>query len=174
MAIWKEIRKALNSTLGTANFKPLDKLIEGYILRNKTFIPSENTTLMNWDNAFELMSSSAGEVKTIGTFKPYVSGFANLKIGAYTSNRFNAQAYIKIYEDGVLRHNTPNSSEDTSNVVSMNNIEFKADKTYKFDFVSQTIGSSSAHTHFNFLKINADVVDGFPHDYTIGGWCDWF
>ena len=29
MAIWKEIRKAINSTLGTREFKPLDKMIMG-------------------------------------------------------------------------------------------------------------------------------------------------
>ena len=28
MSVWGEIKKALNSTLGTANFKPLDKIIE--------------------------------------------------------------------------------------------------------------------------------------------------
>lgn len=29
MAFWKEIRKALNSTFGTAEFEPLDKIIKG-------------------------------------------------------------------------------------------------------------------------------------------------
>ena len=41
MAIWKELRKALNSPLGTANFKPLDKLIQDYVKSGiKTYVNS--------------------------------------------------------------------------------------------------------------------------------------
>ena len=189
--MWAGIKHAINNTLGTTAFKPLNTLIqnminsqtttlqgnintqtqtiEGYILRNKTFIPSENT-LINWNNAFELYSSTAGAVKTIGTFKPYVSGFANLRIGARTLNRQYAEVQIKIYEDNILRHNHRINSESESSVYSMNNVEFKAGKTYRFDFVAQTVnGTNNMSTDFYFLKFNADIVDGFPYDYTIGG-----
>lgn len=176
--MWAGIKHAINSTLGTTKFKPLDKLmddqtkeIEQYILRNKTFIPSNNT-LITWDNAFTLISTTAGVVKTIGTFKPYISGFANLNLWTHTLRGADALVYIRIYEDNVLKReevvNLENYIED-SKTFDILNVEFKSGKTYRFDFVAKSRGTTHQETGFHYLKFNADLLDGFPYDYTIGG-----
>ena len=185
MAIWKEIRKALNNTLGTNNFKPLNeqinthfeqtkaqtneqtKTIESYILRNKRFIPSSNT-LMIWDNYFELISTTAGVKKVIGTFKPYISGFANIVFSAYTLHNGYCHAIINIYEEDTLKRTQTVYTESSTEEYTFENFEFMSGKQYKFEFVAQTDYADKI-TRFNYLKLNADLIDGFPYDYTIGG-----
>ena len=174
MAIWKEIRKALNNTLGTNEFKPLNeqineqtKTIESYILRNKSFMPSNNT-LMIWNTSFLLTSTKEGTKKVIGTFKPYISGFANIVFSVFTYNSNYCHAIINVYEDNTLKITETIYSEDMEKEYTFDNFEFVPGKQYKFEVVSKT-DKNQAGIQFNYLKLNADLINGFPYDYTIGG-----
>ena len=177
--MWAGIKHALNSTLGTSAFKPLNvqideqtDLIESFILRNKRYIASENT-LVSWNNAFELQSLPTGATRTIGTFKPYISGFANIKIWAYTLNGDYSRVNIKVYEDNTLKYETGGFSNennfDDAYTVEIENCYFVANKEYRFEFVSTTRPQQpNIGTGFKYLKLNADIIDGFAYDYTIG------
>lgn len=158
---------ALNSTLGTEDFQPLDKLIESYILRNKKYILSDKI-LAIWKNSIWYRKEEAIEY-VIGTFKSYISGFASLELYCYTDNNDHRRFSWKIYEDDVLISDIilfNESSLDAAKII--NPFHIQANKNYKF-VISIPYTNYSVGIHFEEMIMKADVINGAPYDYTIGG-----
>ena len=67
MGIWKEIKYALNSTLGTEKFKPLDNLI----LNNRMFVANSDFVVKNFN-----VNNGAihDDVETFAQFKSEIGG----------------------------------------------------------------------------------------------------
>lgn len=71
MSIWKEIKKAINSTLGTSDFKPLDQIITD----GKGLVASDNLY-------YRLNSYSGDELTTMLTATMNVKGSMRIKASA--------------------------------------------------------------------------------------------
>lgn len=94
MGIWTGIKHALNSTLGTENFKPLDKIIEG----QKRFVASDDK-LVAASGHFGTESNFLSFLK----FTPKLDGTLKLQYTAESSNgSLTVPLSVRIYKDGIL------------------------------------------------------------------------
>lgn len=84
----KGIKYALNSSVGTKHFKPLDKMIDEAI----TLVPSEEKTLISWD---EFRVDNKTEKRF--TLNAVVNGGCYLSIAAPETDDW---VYINIYING--------------------------------------------------------------------------
>lgn len=82
MGIWAEIKHAINSTLGTNEFIPLDKLI-----KSQRTLGASDSTLIVLSNS---TTSTGSIVKTIGTVKSNVKGNVRLRIYGYGTSGVTA------------------------------------------------------------------------------------
>lgn len=110
MGLWAGIKYALNSTLGTPNFKPLDKIFTDTDQRNKRFVIDESE---------ELLSQRLDTTNNNMYFYPEISGRILVKVlgggstayvGIYENDTkltsLKASTTEKTYELSVLRGNT--------------------------------------------------------------------
>lgn len=75
MGFWSGIKHALNSTLGTSEFKPLDKIIEG----QRTLAASDSVIKVLLSTSQNISSSQL----TVGSFTPQVDGSVRIS-GKFT------------------------------------------------------------------------------------------
>ena len=73
MGIWAEIKYALNSTVGTDLFRPLDKIING----TKVLQPSDENLYDLYTLSNDEMTSAVPQ-KHINSFRTYLSGTVKL------------------------------------------------------------------------------------------------
>ena len=94
MSLWSQIKYAMNSTLGTSEFKPLDKIIEG----QRTWGAGE-PTIKILRESFSSMSETE-----LGTFTPKVGG--SIRIAANLVNTHasyaSSTATLYVYEGDTL------------------------------------------------------------------------
>ena len=103
MGIWAEIKRALNSTVGTEKFKSLDKMIMGV----KGLVSSNNLYAHILNNSITVAS---GETKTIDLIKMMWSGSVKVAITTYKSA--DKVASVGVSKNGV-QIATSNISEGT-------------------------------------------------------------
>ena len=114
MAIWKEIRKALNSTLGTANFKSLDKIIKDEIDGQRSLAASDNVMTVLANNLYLYEVS----IKVPKYFIPLKSGSVRVMLttrtgssGNNTTFRVRIENYMgEVASKEVTFGGTPNES----------------------------------------------------------------
>lgn len=97
MGIWAGIKYALNSTLGTDEFEPLDQLII-----NSVYLTGTNDVLYTLGNA-----SSIDGSKTIFEKKVNISGVMRLTAeDIYDESSLNLSVYINGEYDSFMKRNT--------------------------------------------------------------------
>ncbi len=122
MGIWAGIKHALNSTLGTKDFEPLDKLI---VSKTKTIAS---------DELYESLPSRSITVGGASTIK--TSNFPRLKMKGYGTLRLKATLGIELYGEmwvtfNVLKNDETVTSlnlrlgEDVTNKEFSRNISFE-------------------------------------------------
>ncbi len=150
---WGEIKKAINSTIGTAGFQPLDAIIKG----QKTFVASDNTMIVLSAQSEKTWSDGA----TIGTFTPKTSGSVRLmaEIGNGYSER---DAGIMVQKNGI----TVTDFYADSGVMRVMSADFQAEADATYTLIIAVTGTGyTAKT--NYIRICADIVDGSLFEYTI-------
>lgn len=144
---WAEIKRAINSTVGTDEFQPLDKMIMG----NWNLVESNNTYLFETP----LYSSSAGTHTLSTTFKMKANGTARIRLlAAYSANITCA---FEIYKNGQLyKSNSLTGINTSTNVSFIVPVSFKTDDLFTFKLV-RTIGSGNISS-INEISVLCDAV----------------
>lgn len=184
MGIWAGIKHALNSTLGTSDFKPLDELIADKIAKIVS-----GKSLAASDTTYKTLSSSAVSVEVETLSENYVKLGNSFTVNAPGSIRIIASVTNPRYTDDMgTSYTTQNAkiyivkgSINYSPVDELSNIFATIDtgitsnaetKTVKYDLTvsagttySVLIGDSTNKFHdkyltCNSLKIGAAVVEG--------------
>ena len=159
MGIWTGIKHTLNSTLGTADFQPLDKIIKS----QRTYGPSDDVLVTLASGARIALSTTETKIPNI-KFTPLVSG--TLKVTAdftitATSGKTNT-AFLEIYKNGEkylsgsagLSVSGTGSTTTSTKTISIN-CPIEKDATYEFYFYKS--GGSAAI--FNNLELCGRIVD---------------
>ena len=119
MGLWAGIKYALNSTLGTTNFKPLDKIFTDTDQRNKRFVIDESE---------ELLSQRLDTTNNNMYFYPEISGRILVKVAA------GSTGYVVVYEnDTKLTSLKASSLEDKTYELSV-----LRGNTYRFNIVEHS------------------------------------
>lgn len=99
MGIWKDIKYALNSTLGTSSFKPLNELID----ENSEYIlcPSD-MILQSLNEDYDISRSLRNEEVFSKSYKVNIGGMVKISLYGYcTGGRYDStQGEFKIYKNG--------------------------------------------------------------------------
>lgn len=139
---------AINSTLGTDDFKPLDQIIKG----EKLFMASDYPIVVLVTNDTKAVGT---EYITIGKFKPHVNGTIRLKLNIESLYGTGDDLFIQILKDNTVIHSSTykikNALSDLSldiNVVANSSYTFQIKRTY-----------SSALVTLKNASINAQVTD---------------
>ena len=151
--MWSYIKKAINSTLGTNDFEPLNELF----FKNKALNASENLYYTIQSESVKVEEGKTYKIPK--SIKMYNSGSITIKsnLKAPYGRKYT---YLNIYINNVLYKqlsSTTNANETTevSTVVS-----FNADDVITFGiFVELTSASSTKYGEFSNLRICADMVD---------------
>lgn len=84
MGVWAEVKHALNSTIGTNNFKPLNELILDSIYLTATddvlYSIGDVMTSENEETVFEKTAECSGAVKITGEILNDIGRYNNIKI----------------------------------------------------------------------------------------------
>lgn len=173
MGIWKEIRYALNSTLGTTEFRPLDELIR---YGGKQLIASDNTFLKLPISTARAESNQLNGKYGCETtdevvafrFTPLVGGSVRMtgtmNITDSRSGDIYAIGRLRIYVNDVLTHTISqnNSSGSPATVAVSQDIVFNAKDRIKVTLQSETTTSGTTMSHsveLSNIYLKADVTD---------------
>ena len=171
MSIWSGIKTALNSTLGTSEFKPLDKLIR---FEGKNLVVSDTAFLKPSITAKEISTDygnqTSGKVVDVITIKPRVSGSVRM-VGGVTiySTTANTPTYanIVVYVNGVQKYDfsknyTFASGSTYLSTTITGDIAFNAGDTVSLKFKVR-LGSSSdtslGRATLSSIQFNAITTD---------------
>lgn len=112
MGIWKDIKYALNSTLGTTNFKPLNELID----ENSEYIlcPSD-MILQSLNEDYVIGRGLRNEEVFSKSYKVNIGGVVKISLYGYcTGGRYDStQGEFKIYKNGSEIKSSKLSSDST-------------------------------------------------------------
>ena len=162
MGIWAEIKMALNSTLLTPDFKPLDLVIQDSFIAGRELIASDTPyKLLIQDGDYTVEGSGAQQ--TIVTIKPKTDGSLRLKWDDFRTTSANNSTGC-IYKNGVSLFSPPVSTS-TMKPDSVDILYSKGDTIE----VTLTVSSSMLRGHFKIknLMICADVIDGRVLEVTL-------
>lgn len=142
---------AINSTLGTEDFKPLDKIITD----GKSLISSDNLYYQIFIG--EKYISGLDDVKTFKIPKKIkfnLNGTINLKYYLYNSSDRN-HAVLELYKNNVLYKSLIGTPQETlrSQLIEVN----KKDEFYFI--LKNTSPGGDNHSYLKDLFIYADVID---------------
>ena len=132
MSLWSQIKYAMNSTLGTSEFKPLDKIIEG----QRTWGAS--------DVLIKLLTTSAGYFSdtTLGSFTPKVGGSVRVFAFAFAENYVGDSAYLRVYRGDTLVAST--SAKITNNGTTPMSIDISITAGEKYTVKGYTSSTTSS------------------------------
>lgn len=148
MSIWTEIKHALNSTLGTDEFKPLNEIVAG------------NWNLAVSDSLYMAKTSeiSFNETKKTFTYNTKLIFLADgiIKLSAplqATSSAYQQPYVFNIYEDGILVNSVENyvPVQSTKSSVSLT-FNIKKQRVYSFT-LERGISNPQSVTPTGELKI---------------------
>ena len=147
---------AINSTLGTDKFKPLNELVKDEILRGKGLIASENIYYPNLINETISYNRGTNYDKTYPfELKFNVNGSANLI--AITNGQGSEGGNLEIYKNGEIYASMTllNSSVEQQRIV---NLTFSMYDVFTFRISGRGVGASPSLIIRN-LNICADIID---------------
>lgn len=146
---WAKIKKAINSTLGTEEFKPLDKLILG----EKRFVANSDIVLHSF------ISERVALDFTSDKFVSKLNGTLLLKING--SGGGSTSCYYHIYENGVEIYKSGftdlNNSLKTHylNVVAGNKYHIKVTENYSGTIYLTTLQLCGMVMDTNYFEIES-------------------
>ena len=151
---WVQIKRALNRSLGTKEFKPLDELIKG----QKTLIASDNLYSYIGTPGASWSASQANTTQLPMTLKMNTSGSARIYFEGSSLNS-TYLGYLYIYKNGVREYSYLISVAPAVNEFYplTYDTSFTKGDVYSFELVS-TISVCTVNIA-NF-QLKADVVDG--------------
>lgn len=142
MGIWSGIKHALNSTLGTEEFQPLDQIIKGQkiLIANDNVIAVISNSLVNGNAIYPTI------------FTPKINGVIRILVKGFSTDRNNSSQYIMIFENGIRKYNylLPNQSSGVSE--GSIDIPVIAGSAYSFQ--------QSGYAYVYSIYIGAYVIDG--------------
>ena len=152
MGIWNEIKKALNSTLGTSEFKPLNEIMTDLVFSERIFVPSDRLyyTLFDGDIAgLEKPDGSPLENK-VDLFVSQIEGSFDmgLKLGHYTR--------ATLYKNGVNIW-SGYVSGSTGETKTISGIAVNKGDAFSLGVEGY---NSSNYGHIYHAKIYAEILDG--------------
>ena len=174
MSIWAGIKYALNSTLGTSGFKPLDKLIR---FEGKKLVASDTAFLKIPISTIYLSTTygeqpDGSELVDICTMKPLVGGTARLSANMTiwsTKSGTGTYAYVYVYVNGVKKHTFSQYYELSSGGSSSVSRELTGDITFdandeitfklKVDLSGTVSSNSSGRVKLSTMQLNAITTD---------------
>ena len=139
MGFWAGIKHALNSTLGTEDFIPLDKLIKG----QRTLAASDATIAVLVNSTTAITNQ---EVKY--SFVPKTKGAVRIIANGYNSSG-SSNAYIKIYKNG-----TQTALLEIGTGTQIRSIDISVTKSSVYTF------EITKYAYIYNLYIGAQIVDG--------------
>lgn len=127
---WAEIKNAVNSTVGTNNFKPLNEIIRG----NWNLIESDKVYI---SEVPEYTSSSSSETYNISnSFRFKAPGTANIRLRA--SYESTTTYNFEIYKNGTIYKTITRSGNDTAYItVIQDTISFVENDLITFRLVKK-------------------------------------
>ena len=151
--MWSYIKKAINSTLGTNDFEPLNELF----FKSKALNASENLYYTIQSESVKVEEGKTYKIPK--SIKMYNSGSITIKSNLESPyNR--AYTYLRIYINNVLYKtlSSETTSPETTEVSTI--VSFNAGDIITFEiFVDFTSSSSTQYGKFSNLRICADMVD---------------
>lgn len=99
---WAEVKYALNSTLGTDEFMPLNKVI----INTKVIEPDSNTELWTPDLKYSELSGMQSTEKEIAKFRMFLKGKIYIKVSTTLYKTATSTPYttvLKWYVNGTLK-----------------------------------------------------------------------
>lgn len=140
MSIWAGIKHALNSTLGTSDFKPLDQLIIG----ERAFVAS--------DTAYSVMLDGAqSTTATIGSFTPKLDGYVRVIAKVQTTALSGTTSSIQVGNKYMY------FAGGNGEVVKSIDIRVTANASYVVSWT--TAGSGTGRHQLNNVIIGAQIAD---------------
>lgn len=172
---WSKIKKAINSTLGTDDFKPIDVMLKEAFADIKTRFSNLTTSLTIGENQFIVEKSRNCELaqKAAQTAIPVTSINVNnstlivnnVKVGIYIFNKYtsyypspDAEARLTGYvsdmvyiSDAVLNRKKPDNVTDTSN--RNLTIMSSSGNAFTLDYINKTLTSlDSSYTDYAYIS----------------------
>lgn len=145
---WVEIKHAVNSTLGTSDFKPLDKLIEDYFASQYTMIESDD---LYFKFAKETLPTFTANTETEINTKFKATRNGNMKIGVDFDLVLNAtNNTIRVKRNGEVAEEFTNVGYNAGEKFAT--IYVKPDDEITFSFIS-TKGPTSSGKYYAQISI---------------------
>lgn len=154
---WEEIKYAVNSTLGTDEFLPLDEIIKNL----KTYVASDEHIIDLVTSQISVQAISTTPVQ-IGFIKPKVNGSIRLKVTGYrVTTGYNLNLGISRDGGEIEQVGSFSTSEDTltEDIIIHNNEEISI-------LVYTNRGNGYVTGDITSASINASVVDTSMIEYT--------
>ena len=145
---------AINSTLGTKDFKPLDKLIKD----QRTYVAGDELLVILLNSSISGVSSTETIIPNVN-FTSMVDGSISVFAHLYISDHNQGTLYISIYEDDVKISSFSASGKGIStseNVTISNDIIIK--KGSKYTFYLQSTNRNGYPILYS-LRLCGHVVD---------------
>ena len=152
MSIWAEIKHALNSTLGTNDFEPLNELF----FKNKALNASENLYYIIQSESVKVEEGKTYKIPK--SIKMYNSGSVTIKSDLRGPD-YDRYTYLNIYINNVLYKQL--SAYDTTSMQEVSTIvSFNAGDVITFEIFVQAVGvTHKKYGEFANLRICADMID---------------
>lgn len=147
MGLWTGIKHALNSTLGTENFQPLDKIIEG------------QRTLAASDNVIRVITPPTGSFRnqtSIGSFTPKVGN--SIRVSVVFAPNSATNKTVQLYVGGGGKNFSTSATFNATTGVTTNgfmeiDVPIEAGVTYGISM------SSSDSIRVVSCKLCASITD---------------
>ncbi len=147
MGLWASIKKTLNSTLGTSDFQPLDKIITG------------QRTLAASDSVLNVVFSGSTNVSTsreiIGEFTPKVNGSIRILVTYENSSVSSRTFYIEVVKSDngiIVAEKSLTASGEQLNHLFID-VPIEANVQYEINV------NASAGVKVKSVNIGAQIVD---------------
>lgn len=165
MGFWSGIKHALNSTLGTADFQPLDKIIKS----QRTYGPSDDVLVTLASGLSMTITSTLKKVPNV-KFVPLVDGtlkvMANVTI-VVSGLGESTSIYFQIYKNGesylsksIGKTGTASGAQRSTQTLEIN---CPIEKGATYEFYTYVSGSNSI---LNNLELGGQIVDLSMLEYT--------
>lgn len=145
MSMWAGIKYAINSTLGTSDFKPLDKMYKDSLV----LVGDRNaiTSKKNFGT-----STRFGDVATIGNY----SGIVNVYVYTAWTSTGRRRGLFSIYKNGVRVYDSPivlvSSSTDEQGAIISDYIPISVSPGDQISFYAPTYYNASGNTDTNAVS----------------------
>lgn len=154
MGFWVGIKKALNSTVGTSDFAPLDKVF----LKQKQLVASDSPylTIMGGSKVVPLPTSGSNTVYTTLPHQIQMVNGGSARISVELSRSASSvSTYLQILVNGTEQKSLNSGANDDGYYLVSTDITFAAG-----DVISFKIGGyRNASAYYKNLKMNGQVVD---------------